>query len=533
MVVLNHGGLRSALQIGEAKIHWALLPGIERNVDALSGYFRAPQPWRLTHQLAKQAALFLAWGRREILRTAFARAFILLAIPLGIVIGSITPQGQVDDEATHMCRALALLHGTISGKRVPEITPDGRLIITSGVMCDPGIVRASFGALEERTPANFAKKAALRWTYPVYVDISPDAFYFPVFLVPSAIGIGLAHLVGLRPYQAVYAGRFVAFLYYASAGLLALMLARRGQAMIFLALSMPMALTVGASCSQDGPLLATTALGAALFSRGAWRWGALCMALVILVKPPYVLLALPLLMPLPPVRAWLAARVMLFKRLAMFAIIVLPGVVWFIYTMKFVSAPKQWPAYHPGPLWPGDPATLFYATNPTEQLRTVMAHPRTFLLMVWSYFVPDPKLYWLAKGTVGILGWLQILLPSAIYKFWLFGAAGALIADMAADAETSPTFRDCVLLLTGIIITIVLIWLSQYLNWSLVGSTEIGGPCGRYLLPLIPLLGLALPSFAFPHSALLRRVAMALPILAAFGTLVLLPHDLAIGFYLN
>jgi uncharacterized membrane protein len=481
-----------------------------------------------------RSALFLAWVRREIWRTALTRAFILLAIPLGIVIGSITPPGQVDDEPTHMCRALALLHGAITGKREPEITPDGRLIVISGVMVDPAIVEASFGPVTPRTLANFATKSTMRWTrHQMFLKVNPVSFYFPVFYVPSAIGLGVSRLVGLRPFQAVYAGRFVAFLYYAIAGLLALMLARRGQAMIFLALSMPMALAIGASCNPDGPLLATTTVGAALFSRGARKWGALCMGLVILVKPPYALLALPLLMPLPPVRAWLTARMMLFKRLAMVAITVLPGIVWFIYGMRAVSAPTEWPVYHPGPLWPGNPAALFHATNPTEQLRSVVAHPITFLLMVWSYFVPGPQLYWLAKSTVGILGWLQILLPPTIYKMWLLGAAGAVLADMVTQTDTSPTLKDSAVLLAGIVITIVAIWLSQYLNWSLVGNARIDGPSGRYLLPLIPLAGLALPSFVFPHANLLRRVATALPILASFGTLLLLPRWLAMQFYLN
>jgi len=493
---------------------------------------------RVTDRAAGQPgappAAWLDWLAREISRSALARAFIVLVFPLGLVIGFITPPGQVDDEPTHMCRAAALWHGALIGKREISVTPDGRTVVNAGVTVDPSMVDANFGPVTKRDLPTFAAKMNLRWTHkPIFIPVNPIAIYFPVFYVPAALGIGIAHLAGIRPFEAVYAGRLVSYLCYFGLGLLALLLARRAQTMIFVALSVPMALALGASCNPDGLLIATTALGVALFSRGAWKSAAFCMAMVSLVKPPYALLALPLLLPLPPLRSWLSARHVLLRRFGLVVLTVLPGVLWFAYAMVAVSAPTAWPAYHPGPLWPGNPATIFYTTNPGDQLQAIHAHPREFLDMIWAYFSLRPYQLYLIRTMIGVLGWLMIILPPAIYHLWLLAAAGAVIADITEAGGAPPSWPDSVLLLAGILVTICLIWLSQYLNWTLVGLAQIQGPSGRYLLPLVPVLGLALPRLRIPGARSIQRAARCLPVLAVLGTLILLPRWLAIKFYLG
>jgi hypothetical protein len=470
----------------------------------------------------------------KLFRTALSRAFILFVFPLGLVLAFVTPPGLVGDEPAQMVRAVALLHGALIGERVVSTAPDGRTFPSAGVRTDPAIIFTCMTPGDPITRRILAEKTTLRWSHQtIFAVLDPIAVNFPIFYVPSAFGIGATRWLGGRPFQAVYAGRLVSYCCYLLLGVMALALARRGQAMIFVALSMPMTLSLGASCAPDGLFIATAALGTALFSRGAWLPGAACLAAVILVKPPYALLAMLALSPLPPFRAWAAERHLLFKRLGLTALIVLPGLLWFAYAMIFVSAPEPRPAYHPGPLWPGNPDIVFFSTNVTAQLRVVLAHPLIFIGMVWNSMAPGVYFHNLYESTIGILNWLRMILPSSIYNLWVIGAAGALVADLLVERDYGPVLSETLILLAVIITTVILVWLSEYLTWTNVGLDEIDGPQGRYLLPLIPILGFALPRIGFRGAWIVRRAAISLPMIAALWTLILLPRWLAIQFYTN
>ncbi|MDR3521043.1 MAG: DUF2142 domain-containing protein [Acidocella sp.] len=472
--------------------------------------------------------------REGISKTILSRVFILFVFPLGLVMCLITPPGLVNDEPAQMVRAEALLHGAVIGERQVETTEDGRNIISAGVRADPAIIGACASAAQPFNQSVLAKIINFRWTHKnVFIVLDPIAIYFPIFYVPPAIGIKLTQIMGGSPYQAVFAARIAAYLFSSFIGLLALIIARRGQAMIFVTLAMPMTVSLAASCDPDGPFIAMTALAAALISRGMWRRGAACLALVILVKPPYALFALAYLLPIPPVRAWIMERRMMFRRFREMMLIILPAALWFLYAMWFVAAPEIRPAYHPGPLWPGDPNITLYATNVASQLRVVLAHPVQFLMMVWNDFAIKIYRTNFIDSAIGILDWLRIRLPDTLYSLWMLAIGGAVVADILVDTPTGPEWRDTLMLFGIIVGTVILIWLSQYLTWTNVGMTHIDGPQGRYLLPLLPILGLSLPRIRFAGAAMMRRMALTLPIFAAFVTLLILPGWMAIKFFVN
>jgi uncharacterized membrane protein len=230
---------------------------------------------------------------------------------------------------------------------------------------------------------------------------------------------------------------------------------------------------------------------------------------VILVKPPYALLAL-----------------LLAPRWRYVALTVLPGVLWFGYGMIVVAAPALWPAYHGGPLWPGDPKKLFYATDAVAQLRVVLAHPVDVAGMVWTNLATNTLLW---REVVGVLGWLAVFLPAPLYTIWAFGAGSALVADALAPCERDSRMGMLVMLVVAG--SVFLVWVSQYLNWTPVGAKAIYGPTGRYLLPLIPVLGLAVPRLGARGTAWLRGVALALPVGAAAVGLVWVPVVLRAHFH--
>jgi hypothetical protein len=82
---------------------------------------------------------------------------------------------------------------------------------------------------------------------------------------------------------------------------------------------------------------------------------------------------------------------------------------------------------------------------------------------------------------------------------------------------------DAALLVIGALATVEAVYLSQYLIWTHVGLDRIDGPQGRYLLPIIPMLVLALPRLPLPGARFVRPALFAATILAACADNVVLP----------
>jgi len=71
----------------------------------------------------------------------------------------------------------------------------------------------------------------------------------------------------------------------------------------------------------------------------------------------------------------------------------------------------------------------------------------------------------------------------------------------------------------AVLASIFALFLVMYLSWANVGAELVQGIQGRYFIPLIPFIALALPRLRIPHAAALRLVA-AVPVLllAAWST---------------
>ncbi|MBV9750631.1 MAG: DUF2142 domain-containing protein, partial [Acetobacteraceae bacterium] len=144
----------------------------------------------------------------------------------------------------------------------------------------------------------------------------------------------------------------------------------------------------------------------------------------------------------------------------------------------------------------------------------------------------DPSLL---PAAIGILGWLTVRLPGRLYLAWEVALAAALLAGFAEPIRERRTSQwpEAALLLTATAVALMLICLSQYLIWTLVGLDRIEGVQGRYLLPLIPVVALAVPQVMGRRGAALHAVLSLLPLAAALYEIAILPAVVVNAWYLR
>jgi uncharacterized membrane protein len=484
-----------------------------------------------------------AWRSIFMSRSFLPVLFLLLVLPLAVVCAFIVPPGQVADEPAHISKAASLLHGELIGHRA-TVDGAGGPVIVSGV--DANIAPMQVAMILAVHPphidrALLATARAVGWAdKTTLVGIGPIAGYFPGFYLPAALGMGVAHVLGASPFDAVLAGRVVNTLCFGLLGAAALLLARRGRTLIFCTLAVPMSPTLAASFNQDGLMIAATALAAALLTRRGdpalppepqWRscyaLAAVLVALICLAKPPYLPIALMLLLPLPPVRFLRQARPELLRRVGV--LIVVAGLVvgWAGFAIIHVTSSIPYPPEMAGPLWPGDPAQTFDATDVGAQLRVLFADPLRLVTLPVTTLLHDVNMVFMM---IGVLGWLDVMLPKWIYGAWQWAALAALLADAIGQSRTAlpswfrpPALTDTMLLLLGVFSAFLGIYLSQYLIWTHVGLARIDGPQGRYLLPLIPVVALAIPRFRLRGGEVLSGVLTAVPLAVAMADVFVLP----------
>lgn len=409
-------------------------------------------------------------------RFALSAGFFVLALLTGWLLAGVLPPGQAADEQAHAVRVDALSHGQLLGHR------EGT---AGGFTTRPTLAEVAFKTLprhpQTRAERDAAEAVAWDWDVPArFVELGTIATYFPAVYLPAAAAVFAARRLDASPAQAFMAGRRMNVLTFALAGAAALALARRGRALIAATLLLPMSLGLAASLSGDAMMIAMAALAAACLTRRGhreWWAAAALLTLVGLTKLPYAPLLLLTLA---------AGRTALPVRLGVIALSAALMLGWTAYNQATVMGITPLPPYEAGPLWPGAPRQ-FAAVDPAAQLQVLLASPAQAVALVVRTLGQETQLW---PNLIGELGWLSITLPDWMYALWTGTlAAAALGLLVERNAGPAPALAG----LLGVALSAWAIMLAQYLGWTLVGATVIAGVQGRYFLPLLPFLAVAIP----------------------------------------
>jgi len=468
---------------------------------------------------------------------AFIALFILCALPSGIVTAMITPPGQSPDEYHHLGRAEGLLHGAVLGGRKQGIDPtNGQYGWMAGVKVDAGLWQASNAPVTEMdnrpvvTTADFlADRAVLPDHHRVFVNIPNTVEYFPAAYVPATLGLALGLALHAPPYACILLARLFMLAAFLTLGVLTLWITAYGEAALFTVLILPMSLFLASTVNQDGVLIGMACLACAALTRGTKGFRLLALVLMVLflcAKPPYILLLSVFLLPLSAPGFW--------RRVRDVALASLPVFLWGALISVTVVIPFYRPAYLPGPLYTGDRTVPMSTTHPAINFHILLAQPSRLITLPWQTCVNLGST--VLNGAIGHLGNSQMVLPDFYYHLWYIALAVAFtgLAFTPRPQADLPPKAGLNFLFVAVLLPVIYWWLllTFYVDWTRVGMDTIGGVQGRYLLPLMPFLLLAIPGLRCRCK--LHPLVPAIPsILLGLGDVAYLPMKLVWNFYLH
>jgi uncharacterized membrane protein len=445
----------------------------------------------------------------------------LFVATIGLVAGLgfafLTPPLAGYDEAIHFLRADQVSHGgliaTHRGHRLGGSVPSGLRADLARLLTDGLLARRDHTAflhhLGDRPPGGPK----------VFLDFPSSGVYSPVPYAPAAFFMTIGRTLGVSTLVLVYLGRLGCLL--ATLGLLCLAVRRMptGRWMLAMVALLPVTVFQAAMLSADGITIALALLVLALaLDLAATRPGAVtrgrlvetAIATIALgyAKPPYILFASALLIPSRRHRGRVGSTL---------AAAVGAGFVatasWGAYASRVYVAPRLpagFAAFGIGRFTP------FTHVDPRRQERFVVHHPWLFVRAIGrtlSSFGPD-----LAREALTQVPLWRLPLLAVI-------AAAVIVSATSFASDPPPVrflgWRSRALLSAIGAATFLALMLLAYVGWNAVGSPRIEAVQGRYLLPLVPLLLLVLPSRKAPATVSDPWRAGATLALAAASTLLL------------
>lgn len=126
----------------------------------------------------------------------------------------------------------------------------------------------------------------------------------------------------------------------------------------------------------------------------------------------------------------------------------------------------------------------FNQVDHQRQLGFILANPVEYISIL-ALTLKDQWMNLVYSG-IGVLGWLNVILPFWYYVFMIFAILTIAISENPEKIFLNLKMKA--LILSVITLTAILIFTISYLTWTPVGKTTIDGLQGRYFIPFLPLI---------------------------------------------
>ncbi|MBA4090018.1 MAG: hypothetical protein C0494_05410 [Sphingobium sp.] len=393
----------------------------------------------------------------------------------------VTPPFQAPDENQHYMKALALAQGHVLTKQRGEAIgvelPRAALAI-HGVDFPtdvPPILRSFDRAQIARSAAADAGRAGT-----AFADFPNVASYAPSLYAPGAVGLTLGRMLGLPWIDTFYVGRLVNALIGLALLIAALRLLPFGRNALLATALLPTFAYQTGSLSPDAVINGLGFLGLALALRTGFMGATPARSMALLVTGPLLALCKGVYLPIMAAGLrWPQDRRNLRTGLILGAMGL--GAIAFIGWMHYSGGSQA--LYHIQSRKTGE--TMMTAPL-RDQLAILLHDPMGYVRILVGSVVERAPVY--ALQIVGRFGWNAILLPLVAYPLALL-MLGAGVANGSGARFGIGQRLWWLAVAAGVAL---LIETAMYLTGTPLGADYIQGTQGRYFLPLLPLVLIAL-----------------------------------------
>lgn len=419
--------------------------------------------------------------------------YVAVAIVWGVVQLSVLPPYMVPDEPAHYNRAWGIAQGEIFCR-------------PGSIVNVPKEVLTFFNAMEVHIgyPGSyrFADAAAFRqkkFAGELVNLYTPACAYNPISYIPAALAIDIVKLFEPSPFYTFYAARIATM--FIAIGLTAWAIKRTpfGKWVFAVVALLPMTVQQFASVNADALTISSLFLFTAIVFSYLQKlklttkdliWLTVAALLLVPLKPVYLpLLGLVLL--LRPKMYGSVKRYVTF--LAVFtALNVL--LAFGLYKLFSVAVPLA-------------PST---AIHPSVQISAILQNPAEVVRFLHNDLLNNATVY--IFGMLGVPGWLHFAYPNGFYFFILAGLAFVLIS-FEREVKLLPAQRALLIGLSYVSVMAFSIFMFVY--WTVPEATTLDGIQGRYYLPLLPLVLVAVCGITLTK---LSRTLLMLGFVVLIGT---------------
>ncbi len=413
------------------------------------------------------------------------RCFLIVAVFCGLLLAVLMPPLMGADEPAHFARIYSLTQGRVSsivvdnqaGNYVPEALKQFEDFWHPMVV--DSTIKTNFSQIKK------SMEIAASGANTEFINQCYQTLYSPLAYLPQSAGVLAAKIFTGSVYWLLLSAKLFLLAFYIAAGYFAIKITPVFKWVFLLVLLMPTSLSLGASVSADGVVIALCALFFAFVFRYAFDESSkmdkkavvlfsLFTIALALIKQSFLISLFVFFIPAHKFGS-------LKSYLSKLALILLPGAI----------SAVLWSMYCRGWFVP------LNGSNPFEQAGFILAHPFTYLLTILKT-VKFCFVMWIYMA-IGVLGWNNVFLFPPVYVLYIIAFILNLVFKTSAERASTSLFQKCVL--GGLfLINFLFIATELYLSWTPPYFTKlIMFIQGRYLIPvLIPLL--ALLGFIFVSS---------------------------------
>lgn len=477
--------------------------------------------------------LAAAWAVRRFVKSFCAKAAAAIFC-VGLLFVFVNPPLQAPDEHSHFLRAYSMAQGHFDFDGARQYPDDVSALMASfGVAWtnahDGSTIKARTETpMENPAPADTVSGECITEGYVRYAQLlqsgeaaalpkTTEPYLFVLLpLIPQAVGIAVARLLGYSALGALYGGRVANLLFYTFLCWAALKNCKRYRGVFLACMLLPLSLFLAASCSYDGMILGLYFFAASYYckdeitDRDLWLFGIAYFVMCSAKINNVLWILLPLVL---PKKAW---RARLKKWQAALAVVGAFAVCNAALAAYVAAVRYNLP----------DIGRTILEADAMAQLQFMLQNPlRTAAVFLGTLYENDFFLF-----RMGVFGSTDLAIP---VLNTLSALSLCLGAALSVHEKSSLTPRSAVGLFVLAAAYIVSVMAGLYLTYTPVAMVRVVGLQARYFLPaflmLFVLLAALLSHVLEVKPAALSQRAQTLSLAACtlfgvYGALLLFQH---------